>query len=93
MFDIGFEDFKDKMETAQKQMVYVEILYDCGCFTTARTAIISVYEREGYTFISDYFEEAKKKLFAYLFKEYGVENNEVLLYDWKYHGLTLDIIK
>ena len=62
MFDIGFEDFKDKMETAQKQMVYVEILYDCGCFTTARTAIISVYEREGYTFISDYFEEAKKKL-------------------------------
>ena len=44
----------------EKQMVYVEICYDCGCFTTARTAIIPVIEREGYTFTSDYFEEAKK---------------------------------
>ena len=77
----------------KKQAVYVEICYECPWFMYSRTAIIAVDEREGWTFDIDYVEEAKEKLFAYLFKERGVEKNDVLIHDWKYHGLLLDIIK
>ena len=73
--------------------VYIEILYDCAQFSTAKTAIISMAMREGWTFCVDYFEEAKKKLFTYLLREYGIDENEVLIYNWKYHGTTLHIIQ
>ena len=76
-----------------KQQVYIEIQYDCSNFVYARTAIIAVDEREGWTFSVDYYEEAKEKLFAYLLKERGIEENEVLIRDWHYHGLLLDILK
>ena len=77
----------------ERQKVYIEICYDCADFTTARIAIVSVDEREGWTYTVDYFEEAKKKLFSYLFKEHGINENEVLIHDWKYHGFVLDILK
>ena len=72
-------------------MFWVKITYNCADFWGMRTAIIGVAEKEGVVTLSDYFKDAKKKLFKHLSNKYGIEKNEVIIYDHEYLG-RIDII-
>lgn len=73
-------------------MIYIEICYDHQSFDSARTAIVSIPEKEGIIHIVEYFNHAKRRLLNYLAKEYHIDEDTVFVHDWKYYGNAFDII-
>lgn len=72
-------------------MFWIKICYDCANFRIARTAIVGITEKEGVITLSDYFKDAKEKLFKHLSEKHGIEKNEVIIYNHEYLG-RIDII-
>lgn len=74
-------------------MICIEICYDHKSFNCARTAVIFVPEQEGVTYINEYFESARKKLLDYVYKKYNINEDEIRMHNWKYHGDSTDVIE
>ena len=72
-------------------MFWIKICYGCSDFRGVRTAIIGVAEKAGVITLSDYFKDAKEKLFKHLLEKYVIEKHEVIIYNHEYLG-RIDII-